>query len=252
MMNQEDRELVQAVVDGELDDAGRERLDQLLASSEEARQLQADLRRLNAFIDQVPRYDLPDGLHGQITGNIALKPPARKLFQFSALPVFFRYGLAASAAVVLTVAVFRSGSELEGTSNYSDMVGTIARGGPVADGRELDAFGFDEAGASGKVRLLERDGVYALEFDVRSPGSLQFDVDLQGAGLVLDAFAQQDQPLEAMSWSGEKLTARASGDQKFVILMRRTDESAAAGSKIGLEISRQGASVSRGWLEPDW
>ncbi len=254
MMNQEHRELVQAGFDGELDAAGRARLETLLAESEEARVLMADLEAIDAFLDRAPPLEAPAGLHSRIVDGISLPQPSRflSLFSLSDLPGVLRYGLAASAAVLLTVAVYRVGNEMDPSVDYDQMVGTIASGGPVAGGEVIDRFGFEAEGASAEIKLMERGGVYALEFELDSEAPLQFDVDFSGIGLEFDAFARQDEDLEAVSWSGETLSARARGQQKFVILMRRTGEGAEAGSRIGLEISREGSSIETGWLEPGW
>lgn len=254
MMENEDRELIQAAVDGELDAEQQVRLDALLADSDEARELHEELTSLAALLARVPGVEPPDALHAQIIENVKLPQASglRSLFSFSDLPGFLRYGLAATAAVVLTVAVYRGGSEMDPSTDYADMVGTIARGGPVAGGAVIDSFRLDEGGSVAEVKLLERQGVYALEFQLNSEEPLQFDVDFSGNGLAFDAFARQDQDLEAVSWSGDTLSARARGDQRFVILMRRTEGSAESGARIGLEISRQGETIRSGWLEPGW
>lgn len=253
-MDQDELELVQAGVDGELGDAEKARLDALLAESAEARELHEKLRGLSAILDRTGPLEPPADLHARITDNIQLPRPSRtrSLFRFSALPGVFRYGVAAALAVVLTLAVYRGVDDVDPVADYADMVGTIARGEPVAGGVVIDSFHFRGASALGEVKLLERAGVFALEFQLDADEPVQFDVDFSGNGLAFDAFARQDLDLEAVSWNGETLSARARGEQRFVILMRRSGEPVAQGAKIGLSISQQGETIDSGWLEPGW
>jgi len=250
MISETDKTLVQAGVDGELGREGRARLERLLADSEEARALHDELQALSETLRNVPSQEPPADLHGRIVDGITLPRGSRfaEWFDFSALPGVLRYGLAAGIAVVLTVAVYRGGSDIEPPADYADMVGTLARGGPVAEGRELDRFRFEEPGATGQVRLLERDGIYALEFELKSGESLQFDVDFSDNGLVFDAFAQQERPLEAVSWGDGSLSAQAQGEQTFVILMRREGDALPAVDVIPVTVSRGGLPLAEGAL----
>ncbi len=243
-MDKDELELIQAGADGELDQAGRAKLDALLAGSAQAREQHDSLLRLNALLGQVPPVEPPETLHRRILADITLPRPAgRKWAQFTGfLPGVLRYGLAAGVAVILTMAVYQGGSQLNGVS-YDKLVGTIS-----ARGAELDRVEFLQSGAQGSVRLLERGDTYALEFDLQADGPVSFDVNFADSGLRFDAFAQADLNLEAMSLTKSTLSARTGGSQRFVVLMRHDAATDPANARIDLVLSRGGEVIGQGVL----
>jgi hypothetical protein len=249
-MNQNDRELIQAGVDDELDAAGRARLEALLAESEEARALQEDLERLAAFIGQVPPRPVPDELHRRIVDGIDLprQGGVGRWLNFAALPGFVRYGLAGAAAVVLTVAVYRAGEGLAPEAER-DLVGTIASRGDMAGGREVDQFRFGVPESNGQVTLVARGDVYALAFDLDLAGPTAVEIVLPDGGYRFDAFAQQDDALSAVSWSGNRLEAVAEGKRRFVLRLRRGSAPSTGEPVIALTFSQDGEAVYSGTLD---
>lgn len=243
-MQHEQWELIQAGADGELDDAGRARLDALLAHSGDAREQYAALLRLNAFLDQVPPVEPPHELHGRIVSAITLpRPASRGLAEFfDFVPGLLRYGLAAGLAVVVTMAVYQGGSQLEGV-DYNKLVGTIS-----AQGSQRDRFDFAQAGAQGSVRLLERGDTFALEFEFESEGPVRFNVDFAQSGLRFDAFAQADLKLDEMSLTKTSLSGLAEGSQRFVVLLGPDGAAGPANARISFEITRGGETLGRGTL----
>lgn len=238
-MNEQDKELIQAGVDDELDARGRERLNALLARSEAARALHEDLLRLNAFIDRVPPQPVPDGLHRRIVSGVELPQPGGpgRWLTFSALPGFLRYGLAGAAAVVLTVAVYRGGEGLSPGAEV-DLVGAIASRGDMAGAREVDRLRFDAPGASGQVSLVARDDAHALAFELDLDQPARVRVVLPESGYRFEAVAQQDDALSAMSWSGNRIEAVADGQRRFVLRVRRGADLAAGDQRIGVDLTR--------------
>ena len=62
MINDKHRDLINAAIDGELDDAGRAELDLLLTESDEAKKLHQDLQAINQLLDDIPDVAPPPGL----------------------------------------------------------------------------------------------------------------------------------------------------------------------------------------------
>lgn len=258
MIDDHTTELIQAGVDGELDESGQAELRKVLDESEEARHYHSELSRLADFLDKIPDHDLPDGLHARITQDIPLPSgsPIKSLFSFSAMPGFIRYGFAAAAGLVLAVAIYENREELQDPNDIASMVGTMTRGGPQGLRRELDSWSFETGQASGEVSLQRRNGSLVLELQMESASPLDFSIDFSGNGLELDAFANVESALESIQYADSVLHGTGTGAQRFVILLHRADSVEAGvgqadkGPRIGLEFIQQGEAIHSGWLEP--
>ena len=251
MIDQKDSELVQAGIDGELDAEGQRRLEALLAASPEARDLHEDLSRLVDFIDRAPDLPVPDSLHDSIVRIVSLPEPApwRRWFRFSELPGVLRYGLAGAAAMVLTVAVYQAGDQLDPKRGYEDLVGTIVSGG--TDARKIDEVSFGGADARGQARLLANPDGYnlAVELDLAAPTELS--ITLPDEAFRFNAFAQGADSLSAVSWSGNRLSATADGQQRFVVLLSSASTTTAVPGEIKLSLARNGTVLHAGALSPE-
>lgn len=248
-MNQEQKDLVQAAVDGELTPEEQERFDTLLGASVEARTLYDDLKRLGDFIEGIPPVEPPASLHAQITQQIELprQTGAASWLRFDALPGFLRYGLAGAAAVVLTVAVYQGGSQLDPSLGTEDLLGTIASRGEMAGGSEIDSYRFEGPGSGGDVRLLARDANYALVFDLALDEPTEVEVVLPGSGFRVDAFAREtEDPESSVSWSANRLSASINGEQRFVVRVSRLPGHEGDNGDIAVRLLRGGELVQEG------
>jgi hypothetical protein len=250
MIDEKQCELVQAGVDGELDTDEQRRLEALLAESPDARALHEDLTRLAAFIDRAPQLSVPDRLHDAIVRRIELPEPSswRRWFRFSEWPGALRYGLAGAAAMVLTVAVYQSGDQLDPTRGYENLVGTIAAGGP--DTRKVDEVTFGGADARGEARLLVNPDGYALSVELDLAAPTELAITLPEDTFRFNAFAQGADTLSAVSWSGQTLSATANGEQHFVVLLSEAPGGTGKPAEITLRLSRNGTVLHAGALTP--
>ena len=249
MIDQENSELVQAGVDGELDADGQRRLEARLAGSPDARALHEDLTRLAAFIDRAPELPFPDSLHDAIVRKVELPQPSpwQRWFRFSEWPGVLRYGLAGAAAMMLTAAVYQAGDQLDPARGYQDLVGTIAAGGP--DARKVDEVVFGGADARGEARLLTNPDGYALAVELNLAAPTELAITLPDETLRFNAFAQGSDALSAVSWSGRSLAATADGRQRFVVLLSAAPTTGTPGD-ITLSLSRNGTVLHAGTVTP--
>jgi hypothetical protein len=251
MIDQEQRELIQAGVDGELDTDGQHRLEALLAESADARTLQEDLTRLAAFIDRAPQIPVPDSLHDAIVRAVELpeSSPWRRWLRISEWPGALRYGLAGAAAMVLTVVVYQAGDQLDPSRGYENLVGTIAAGGP--DARKIDEVAFGGADARGEARLLSNPDGYALAVELDLAAPTELTIVLPEDTFRFSAFAQGADVLSALSWSGQTLSATADGQQRFVVLLSEAHDGVPGKpAEITLSLSRNGTILHAGALTP--
>ena len=252
MMTQEQRELVQAAVDGELSASERADFQALCESSAEARSLYEQLQAVTHALDSLPPLEPPANLHAAIMAKVSLpKPsPLKTWFErFSGSPLV-RYGFAASAAVLVTVGVYQAGSELDTTADFSSMVGTLGKPGSVSEGALLDFHRYSVADASGQVRLLQQSGHLALEFEMRSSEPVAFSVNLPEEALQFEAFAQQNDALAMLRFEDGRLVGEAQGEQRFVVLLKTGVSEVTAESPIELSFMRQDEVLDFGVLTP--
>jgi len=257
MINDQTKELIHAGVDGELDDAGEDGLRKVLEKSEEARHYHSELSRLADFLDKIPDHELPDGLHARITDQVQLpsRSSFKSIFSFSELPSFLRYGFAAAAGLVLAVAIYENRAALQDPNDFSNMVGTMTRGGPGDLQKVLDSQSFDQAGVSGEIHLERRNGALVLEIQLESAQPLDFTVDFSDNGLEFNAFAQMESGLDSITYADGVLRGTSSGQQRLVVLLHpgKADQAGASragvGPGIGLEFTQQGAVVHSGQLQ---
>jgi len=252
MIDEHTQELIQAGVDGELDDAGKAELGKVLETSAEARRFHSELVRLAGFLDSIPGREMPAGLHARIVQGIDL-PTQRKrksLFELVESAPLLRYGFAGVAALVLAVVISMNRDDLGATSDVSSMVGTMTSPLPEAQMDIVDRFTIDAGSMNGLVTLERREAAMVVNIDVEAVEDFELEVDLAGSGLMLDAFAQMNSQLDSISFNGEKFNVSGQGRQQFVLILNPGAGSGKVGqSRIDLVVKQQGAQVQSGSLD---
>lgn len=255
MIDERTEQLIQADLDGELDEAGRSELEAALAGSEGARRFRSEMSRLAGRLDSIAEVDPPEGLYDQIIERVALPRESglRRLLDFAAMPAFMRYGFATAAGLLLAVVIYENGRELSGSQDFSSMVGTMTLGGPEGYTRVLDSFSFENEGVSGSASFERRNGAYVVQIRLDSADDVDFRVDFAGGGLSLNAFAQMDSELRSLQYADDIVSGSGTGHQRFVVLLHRDDGGVQdAGGSIGLAFSRRGEVFHEGRLDTGW
>jgi len=251
MIDEHTIELIQTGLDGELDDAGRAELENLLAQSEEARQYQAQMSKLSAFLDRAPEQEVPEGLREKILDGIRL-PASRTIEARSGIrriPGFLRYGLTAAAGLLLAFGVYEYRPGQDGAPDISDMAGTVMPGGNTADEVTIDSYSFEIEQLSSSVSLRERDGVLVLDVLLDSTGPGEITINFTGDGLQFDTITQVDSDLSSIEVAGPAVQVKGRGRQRFSVLLHRDDRPAdSATASIKLEYSGDGKLLKSGKL----
>ena len=254
MTDQRELELISAAVDGELGIDERVEVDLLLESSEEAREFKAELEQLVSLLKGVPDLAPPESLHGHIMADDNVQRLQSKLSTLDRLrPLIpgagLRYAMAAAAGALLAMVFINTQPMLPGTTDFADLVGTMAPDTASADANIIDSFAVREEGLESLVQLRLSGSVLILDIHVDTAERLDISVDLGGAGLWPDALAQIDGHFESIAIAGQALQIQALGMQRLTILLRRVDDAAFAGdAKITLEFSSEGKMLQRGAL----
>lgn len=242
MLDDRAKDLINREIDGELSDSERARCMTLLGESEAAREYRAELSRLNELLTQVPSLELPEDLRRRIATQIELPRP-RKWFTHMAgwmqgRPV--SHGVAAAAGLLVAVAVYELGPTPHGASDFSSLVGTLARGNDLQNTVQLGALDIDLDGVRGRVVLSADDRLQLLRFDVHSEMRVDILVDLAGAGLAFDGFAQETEGDLEVALSDRQLSVENLGTRRFTVVLHQTPDAATAEQGIAVSISRQG------------
>lgn len=254
MIDEQNTELIQAGIDGELGREEQAELDDLLADSSEARQLRQELLELTGLLDDEASLELPDGLHREILAKIEL-PPAKKgtatgVFSlFGQVPGFVRYGLAAAAGLLLTVGIYESQQNLPGEHDIGSMVGTIMRNDRAEVEETLDTLIFDRDGVSSAVRLQRRDGALVLDVLLDAKEPVDITVDFTSDGLQFDAIAQTQSELHAIEFADQAIRIKGHGRHHFAVLLHReSDHAVGDEASIELRYTSNGKLIKEGAL----
>lgn len=253
MLNERTVELIQAGIDGELDQGEQTELQAALDESAEARQFQADMARIDQLIASLPEVEPPRGLTRRILDTIHL--PSKR--RFAGVSAWFdrswfapaSYGLAVAAGVLVAVGVVQVAPQ--GQGDMSQLVGTMVRGDTDAPQTAAGELNIDLTQLQGQVTLKATDEAVALEFDLRSPENVEISVETRGSGLEFGGFARQDESegLENIEVSGKAVTVSNRGDHQFVVFLRRGEGSVTGDTGIDIAVSQGGSVVYRGKLE---
>lgn len=258
MSNERILGLVSAAADDALSAAEQVELEQLLETSPEAQRFGTDLDRLESLLGQIDQLDPPAKLHDQIMDRIVTPAvqPARTIFAWPRplAPQFvLRYGMAAALGMLLTVVFYESQQQLTTSMDIADLVGTMAPNENRSDVDILDTFAFHVAGIESLVQLERRNGALILDIQIDADKPVDIFVDFSTAGVLLDALAQTEKPLESIQLTGHSLQIRALGKRRFTALLHRADHTAfAREAKITLEFSSNGQLLQQGSLIPAW
>jgi hypothetical protein len=252
-MNELLRGQLHASIDGELSEQEQQELEQQLSADPEARRYYQQLQKLDHILSSVPSLQMPDGLHGQIVNQIKLPRPSRLASWLGGgiMPGLLRYGLAATAGVVMTLVVVDS-ARLTTPDDLSGMAGTMSRDALQSLYQPLDSFRFDQPGARGEVTVGRRGGIYIIEVELDSDGPLDLDLAFSEQGPGLGAFARKSGSLGQLQYAPGGFTISSEGPASFEVLLNAQQQPIAPGTRLALEISQQGRVIESAWLEPGW
>jgi hypothetical protein len=252
MINERITELIHSGLDGELGEPEQAELNSALEASAEAREYMKGLEVFSNLLDQESSLELPDGLHREIVENISL-PAASNGFSFAAIPGFVRYGLAAAAGLVMTVAIYENQQGGPGGTEFGadvgSMVGTIMRNDRAEVEETLDTLIFDLDRVSSTVRLQRRDGALVLDVLLDAKDPIDITVDFTSDGLKFDAIAQTQSELQSIEFADQAIQVKGHGRHHFAVLLHRESDLANnSEAKITLRFTSNGELLREGSL----
>ena len=185
-------ELINAGIDGELDADGEAELEGLLASSADARAMQAELQKLASALDDMPEIEPPDDLADRIIGRV----PERRSSSLSLSRLFgsfqpFQAGLAFAAGLLLTVGVYELAQDRRSGEDVSSMVGTVVAGSQDKRARQERRLEIAVPGVVGEVTLANAGDIVILGFDIAAEREIEIVIAMAEAGLYFGGLSRE-------------------------------------------------------------
>lgn len=257
MISDRDRELIDAAIDGTLDESRRAELEELLASSAEARAYNDELQELERLLKGIPELEPPASLHAEVMARARpdtgqpRRSPLEWLYDLRP-GAGLRYALAAATGALVAAFFFAGGTPgVPGSlgGDLGDVVGTMAPRGETATGTTLDTFTAAADDYESRFTLRRSGESLLLDISTETSRPVAILVNFTGSGLWPDAVAQYEGRADAIGVAAQAVEVRASGRQLVTVLLRREDDAAVATeATIGLEISSNGNVLQRGTL----
>lgn len=253
-------ELLSAEADNELTTAERTELESLIDSSDEARQLADEVRRMDNFLDKQPAVEPPHGLRDDIMQRIPItnQSPAATgeggaggwLRNLGWQPVL-RYAASTAFGALLVIAVYESQPDFGPNPDIEQLVGTMAPGTLIADKVVIDRFSFDDGDVSSTARLEKRGKAVVLDVSIKADKAIDLLIDFGSTNLQFEAVAQANTEFDAMEFANRVLLVKGRGARRFSVLLRSSfDDIAPTGEPmIRLEYSSGGSLLQAGALK---
>lgn len=253
MLNEQAIDLINRSMDGVLSESEQAEFELLLADSEEARQYNAELNALGTLLGGLPAVEPPQALEGRLIRQIPL-PQRRPWFTLSAgwmqgkaIP----YGVAAATGVLATVAFYQFNPQPGGISDYSSLVGTLARGRGIEDPVHLSFLDIDIPAVNGKVLLSGSGELKLLRFDVDSQDPVEFEVGLGGSGLTFGGFAEESGATsDGIDYADGRFTISNTGAHRFTVILRDSEAQRGPSGGVVVSVTQAGESLYQGVLSP--
>lgn len=252
-------ELLSAEADDELTREERAELDTLIGSSDEARQLATELRRMENFLESRPAIEPPAGLRDAIMQRIPLNQArvdghggtgSTGWLRGLGWQPLLKHAASAAFGALLVIAVYESQPDFGPHADITQLVGTMAPGTVIADKVVLDRFAFDDAGVSSTARLEKRGTAIVLDISIDADSAVDLLIDFGATSLQFEAVAQTDAEFDAMQFANRVLRVNGRGARRFAVLLRSANSTATANEEsIRLEYTSNGELLRAGSLK---
>jgi len=232
-------ELINLDLDGVLDADGRAELERRLAADPAARARHAELAKVAVKLAGLTPLDPPrDAV-----------PSAKVLAWRPRRPggTWTRYAAALAAGVVVgAVGLSLYRLQPEGLMvDSSEMAGTMARTGPASV--LLDTQTISTPDLQGQVTLREADGLWVVEFDLRSDRPVTVVASYDGAEARLQGFAPPDEGAAQIGTGPGRVTFAAEGQRHAAFYLKPIE---GAGGPITIRFQAAGESALEVQLDP--
>ena len=214
-------ELIQADIDGEIDDAGKTELENFLADSEEGRAVYEELETLCRSLDGLPTVEPPAHLRHVLLNQAPVKAavqPAPGLLQrvFSG-PVLGYAGVFA-AGVALTLALVDSDQISRGAfDDVTGLVGTMADANFSAPKHGVVTI--DESEVAGTVTLRSTGPLLIVDFDLSARQPVEIVAGYSDKTIWFNGFAQLESTGTSVAAETGAVTLKMDGKRRYAVYL---------------------------------
>jgi hypothetical protein len=214
-------ELIQAEIDGEIDDAGKAELEIFLAESEEGRAVYEELETLCRSLDGMPSMDPPPHLRhvllNQAPVKAAPRPEPGLLRRLFSGPLLGYVGVFASG-VALTLALVDSNQIARGAfDDVTGLVGTIADSEFVVP--EHDTVSVDKSEVAGTVTLRSTGPILIVDFDLSARQPIEIVAGYSDKTIWFNGFAQLESTGTSIAAESGAVTVAMDGKRRYAVYL---------------------------------
>lgn len=214
-------ELIQADIDGQIDDAGKAELESFLADSEEGRAVYEELETLCRSLDGMPSIEPPPHLRHVILNEAPVKSAPRptpgllqRLFSGPALG----YAGMFVAGVALTLALVDSDQISRGAfDEVTGLVGTIADSQFVVP--EHGTVSVDESEVAGTVTLRSTGPILIVDFDLSARQPVEIVAEYSDKSIWFNGFAQLESSGTSIAAETGAVTLNMDGKRRYAVYL---------------------------------
>jgi len=226
-------DLLNGTIDGGLSAVETAELDKLLAGSIPARESYEELKALVGVLDELPEKVPPEYLYDAIISQVRLSVPddvqvekpslfSTRLFGNWLSAPWMRTGFAVAAVLMLTIGIYRTGSENLSPEDTSSMTGTVVKN---PNGVLLGSTRFNAEVMNGEVKLRYKDGFLSVDVRLESDGTAVVNLGFSGQELEYSGITGlQNTGADVAAANGSVSVTTRSGRQHYELLLRRTAE----------------------------
>lgn len=214
-------ELIQADIDGEIDDAGKAELENFLAESEEGRAVYEDLETLCRSLDGMQTIEPPQHLRhvlmNQAPVSSAPRPAPSLLQRLFSGPLLGYVGVFA-AGVALTLALVDSGQISRGAfDDVTGLVGTIADSDYIVP--EHGTVSIDESEVAGTVTLRSTGPILIVDFDLSAREPVEIVAGYSDKSIWFNGFAQLESSGTSVAAETGAVTLKMDGKRRYAVYL---------------------------------
>jgi len=214
-------ELIQADIDGEIDDSGKAELENFLAESEEGRAVYEELETLCHSLDNMPEVEPPQHLRHVLLNQAPVKaapqPEPSFLQRLFAGPVLGYVGVFA-AGVALTLTLVDSSQISRGAfDDMTGLVGTIAE--PEFSVPEHGAISIDKSEVAGTVTLRSTGPILIVDFDLSARKPVEIVAGYSDKSIWFNGFAQLESSGTSVAAEAGAVTLQMDGKRRYAVYL---------------------------------
>jgi hypothetical protein len=214
-------ELIQADIDGEIDDAGKAELENFLAESEEGRAVYGELETLCRSLDGMPTIDPPAHLRHVLLNQAPIRAASRpspgflqRLFSGPALGYVGMF----AAGVALTLALVDSDQISRGA--FDDVTGLV---GTIADSEfavpEHGTISVDKSEVAGTVTLRSTGPILIVDFDLSARQPVEIVAAYSDKTIWFNGFAQLESSDTSVAAEAGAVTLNMDGKRRYAVYL---------------------------------